>query len=42
MTEDDIDHGRINLTIGFAPLKPSEFVVLRIATHADPAAGGSS
>ncbi len=30
MTQDDIDHGRLNLLVGFAPLKPAEFVMLRI------------
>jgi phage tail sheath protein FI len=30
MTQDDIDHGRLNMVIGIAPLKPAEFVILRI------------
>ncbi|MBI5040815.1 MAG: phage tail sheath family protein [Gammaproteobacteria bacterium] len=30
MTQDDIDHGRLNLLVGFAPLKPAEFVMVRI------------
>lgn len=30
MTQDDIDKGRLNLVIGIAPLRPAEFVILRI------------
>lgn len=30
MTEDDIDNGRLNVTIGIAPTRPAEFVILRI------------
>jgi phage tail sheath protein FI len=30
MTQDDIDHGRLIFTVGFAPLKPAEFVIIRI------------
>ncbi|MDQ1289924.1 MAG: uncharacterized protein QG622_3490 [Actinomycetota bacterium] len=29
-TQDDIDRGRVNIVVGFAPLKPAEFVVIRI------------
>ncbi len=29
-TQDDIDRGTVNIVVGFAPLKPAEFVVLRI------------
>ena len=29
-TQDDIDRGIVNLIVGFAPLKPAEFVLLRI------------
>ena len=29
-TQADIENGRININIGFAPLKPAEFVVIRI------------
>jgi phage tail sheath protein FI len=29
-TSDDVDRGVVNLVIGFAPLKPAEFVVIRI------------
>ncbi len=34
VTQDDIVNGRLNLLIGFAPLKPAEFVVLRIVITA--------
>jgi hypothetical protein len=30
MTQADINRGRIVLEIGFAPLKPAEFIILRI------------
>lgn len=30
MTEDDIAHGRARLTIGIAPVRPAEFVVLKL------------
>jgi phage tail sheath protein FI len=30
MTQNDIDNGRINIQIGFAPLKPAEFVLISI------------
>jgi len=29
-TQDDIDRGVVNVLVGFAPLKPAEFVILRI------------
>jgi phage tail sheath protein FI len=29
-TQDDIDRGIVNILVGFAPLKPAEFVVIRI------------
>jgi phage tail sheath protein FI len=29
-TEDDIECGIVNITVGFAPLKPAEFVLIRI------------
>ena len=29
-TQDDIDRGRVNLLVGFAPLKPAEFVIIQI------------
>jgi len=31
MTQDDIDNGRLIVIIGLAPIKPAEFVILRIA-----------
>lgn len=31
MTQDDIDNGRLVCVIGIAPVKPAEFVILRIA-----------
>jgi uncharacterized protein len=30
MTQADIDNGVVNIVIGFAPLKPAEFVVINI------------
>jgi phage tail sheath protein FI len=37
-TQDDIDLGVANIMVGFAPLKPAEFVVIRLQqmTRADP------
>ena len=29
-TQTDIDNGIVNIEVGFAPLKPAEFVVLKI------------
>jgi phage tail sheath protein FI len=29
-TQSDIDHGIVNILVGFAPLKPAEFVILKI------------
>ena len=29
-TQNDIDRGIVNIVVGFAPLKPAEFVVLKI------------
>ena len=43
MTQDDIDNGRLVCEIGVAPLRPAEFVIVRIgqwtAGHAPPAGG---
>lgn len=36
MTQDDVDHGRLLIEIGFAPLKPAEFVVVRIGHRVQP------
>jgi uncharacterized protein len=30
-TQDDIDRGVVNIMVGFAPLKPAEFIVVTIA-----------
>jgi phage tail sheath protein FI len=35
MTQDDIDNGRLDIVIGIAPLKPAEFVILRIGPWRD-------
>jgi phage tail sheath protein FI len=29
-TQNDIDRGIVNILVGFAPLKPAEFVILKI------------
>ena len=29
-TQDDVDRGIVNIAVGFAPLKPAEFVVISI------------
>ena len=29
-TQNDIDRGIVNIIVGFAPLKPAEFVVIKI------------
>ena len=34
MTQNDIDNGRVNVLVGFAPVKPAEFVILRIGISA--------
>jgi uncharacterized protein len=31
MTQDDIDEGSINIVVGFAPLRPTELVIIRIS-----------
>jgi phage tail sheath protein FI len=31
MTQDDIDNGRLVILVGFAPVQPAEFMILRIA-----------
>lgn len=31
MTQDDIDNGRLKVLVGVAPVKPAEFVIIRIA-----------
>jgi len=37
---EDIAHGVLNIEVGFAPLKPAEFVVLRVDRRARPPAAG--
>jgi uncharacterized protein len=37
-TQADIDLGRVNVLVGFSPLKPAEFVVVRISQKAGQAA----
>lgn len=40
MTQDDIDAGRLVAVVGMAPIRPSEFVILRITCqHAGPSGG---
>jgi phage tail sheath protein FI len=34
MTQDDIDNGRLIVLVGIAPVRPAEFVILRIAQWA--------
>jgi phage tail sheath protein FI len=34
MTRDDIDAGRLVVEVGIAPLRPAEFVVVRIGLFA--------
>jgi hypothetical protein len=36
VTQDDIDEGRINIVVGFAPLRPAEFVIITISQIAPP------
>jgi len=36
MTQDDIDSGRLVIQIGIAPLRPAEFVAIRIGRWALP------
>ncbi|MBP1643491.1 MAG: phage tail sheath protein, partial [Acidobacteria bacterium] len=33
-TQNDLDQGVVNLLVGFAPLKPAEFILLRFALKA--------
>ncbi|MFV8167279.1 phage tail sheath family protein [Mycobacterium sp. 134] len=39
MTQDDIDHGIVNIMVAFAPVRPFEFVMIRIQQRAAPPAG---
>ncbi|HEX9616446.1 MAG TPA: phage tail sheath C-terminal domain-containing protein [Anaerolineales bacterium] len=38
-TQDDIDRGFVNFLVGFAPLKPAEFLILRIRQRAGQVGG---
>ena len=38
-TQADIDAGVVNVLVGFAPLKPAEFVVVKISQKAGQASG---
>lgn len=38
-TQFDIDRGVVNIVVGFAPLKPAEFVVISIQQKTAEAAG---
>jgi uncharacterized protein len=38
MTERDVQNGDLNVVVGFAPLKPAEFVIIAIAVLAGPPA----
>jgi len=33
MTQDDIDNGRLIILVGIAPVKPAEFVIVRIQQY---------
>lgn len=33
MTQNDLDNGRLVMIVGFAPVRPAEFVVLQTAVH---------
>jgi phage tail sheath protein FI len=41
-TQNDIDAGLVNVVIGFAPLKPAEFIILTISTKAGRPSGNAS
>jgi uncharacterized protein len=36
MTQNDLDNGRKNVLIGVAPVKPAEFIILRISQITKP------
>lgn len=38
-TQDDVNLGRVNIVVGFAPLKPAEFVVIQLQQMAGQAGG---
>jgi uncharacterized protein len=35
-TQDDLENGRVNVVVGFAPVQPAEFIVLKIVLAAAP------
>ncbi len=39
-THDDINHGIVNILVGFAPLKPDEFVVISLQQIAGQTSAG--
>lgn len=39
MTQDDIDNGRLIVLVGIAPVKPAEYVIIRISQYAGGASG---
>jgi len=39
-TQDDINRGIVNIIVGFAPLKPAEFVIIKITQLAGQSQGG--
>jgi uncharacterized protein len=41
MTQDDIDNGRLIILVGIAPVKPAEFVIIRISQFTAAANAGS-
>jgi phage tail sheath protein FI len=40
-TQDDINLGIVNITVGFAPLKPAEFVIIKLQQLAGQAGAGA-
>ena len=40
-TPNDVDLGRVNIVVGFAPLKPAEFVVIHLQQIAGQLAAAS-
>ncbi len=34
ITQNDIDQGIVNIVVGFAPLKPAEFVIIKFQQRA--------
>lgn len=36
MTQDDLDNGRLIIIVGIAPVKPAEFVIIRIGQKSGP------